>query len=101
MLFAMASSARTKTGVFGPDAADIEFRAKSTWVMLRGNRYQALEGEFYRYVLEPRDDVLREVYGASSDDIAEGFQAMVEALLHKSAEGRSTPFPDGLILRAQ
>jgi hypothetical protein len=46
MLFAMASSAGTKTGVFGPDTADIEFRAKSTWVMLRGNRYQVLEGEF-------------------------------------------------------
>ncbi len=79
MLFAMVSSAGTKNGVFGPDTADIEFRAKSTWVMLRGNRYQVLEGEFYRYVLAPHDDVLTEVYGVGADDIAEGFQAMADA----------------------
>jgi hypothetical protein len=58
-LFAMVSSTDTKDGVFGPHTADIEFRAKSTWVMLRGNRYQVLEGEFYRYVLAPHDDVLK------------------------------------------
>lgn len=79
MLFAMASSADTKDGVFGPDTVEIEFRAKSAWVMLRGNRYQVLEGEFYRYVLAPHEDVLREVYGVSAADIAEGFQAMANA----------------------
>ena len=79
MFFAMASSAGTKTGVFGPDTADIEFRAKSTWVILRGNRYQVLEGEFYDYVLAPHNDVLKEVYGIGASDIAEGFQAMADA----------------------
>lgn len=79
LLFAVVSSTDTKDGVFGPDTADIEFRAKSTWVMLRGNRYPVLEGEFYRYVLAPHNDVLKEVYGVSSDDIAEGFQAMADA----------------------
>jgi hypothetical protein len=79
MFFAMATSADTKDGVFGPDTADIEFRAKSTWVMLRGNRYQVLEGEFYRYVLAPHNDVLKEVYGVGAADIAEGFQAMADA----------------------
>jgi hypothetical protein len=79
MFFAMATSADTKDGVFGPDTADIEFHAKSTWVMLRGNRYQVLEGEFYRYVLAPHNDVLKEVYGAGAADIAEGFQAMADA----------------------
>mgnify|MGYP007044697725 FL=1 len=79
MLFAMATSADTKDGVFGPDTADIEFRAKSAWVLLRGNRYQVLEGEFYRYVLMPHDDALSEVYGVSSSDVAEGFQAMADA----------------------
>lgn len=79
MFFAMVTSADTKDGVFGPDTADIEFRAKSTWVMLRGNRYQVLEGEFYRYVLAPHNDVLQEVYGVSATDIAEGFQAMADA----------------------
>ncbi|SER45831.1 SEC-C motif-containing protein [Halopseudomonas bauzanensis] len=79
MFFAMVTSANTKDGVFGPDTADIEFRVKSTWVMLRGNRYQVLEGEFYRYVLMPHDDVLKEVYGVGAADIAEGFQAMADA----------------------
>lgn len=79
LFFAMATSADTKDGVFGPDTADIEFRAKSTWVMLRGNRYQVLEGEFYRYVLAPHNDVLYEAYGVGAADIAEGFQAMADA----------------------
>lgn len=77
--FAMVTSADTKDGVFGPNTADIEFRAKSTWVMLRGNRYQVLEGEFYSYVLAPHNDVLKEVYSVGAADIAEGFQAMADA----------------------
>jgi hypothetical protein len=79
MAFAMFTSANTKDGIFGPDTADIEFRAKSTWVMLRGNRYPVLEGEFYRYALAPHDDVLKEVYGVGAADIAAGFQAMADA----------------------
>lgn len=79
MLFAMATSADTEDGIFGPDTAEIEFHAKSTWVMLRGNRYQVLEGEFYHYVLAPHDGVLTEVYGIGAADIAEGFQVMADA----------------------
>lgn len=79
MFYAMATSAGTNDGVFGTDTAEIEFRAKSTWVLLRGSRYQVLEGEFYRYVLAPHDDLLREVYGAGAIDIADGFQAMADA----------------------
>ncbi|MFC6488733.1 hypothetical protein [Nitratireductor sp. GCM10026969] len=79
MFYAMATSADTKEGAFGPDTADIEYHAKSTWVLLRGNRYQVLEGEFYRYVLAPHDDVLREVYGVGAEEIAIGFQAMTDA----------------------
>jgi hypothetical protein len=79
MFFAMATSADTKNGIFGPNTADIEFQAKSTWVMLRGNRYQVLEEEFYRYVLAPHDEMLKEVYGVNADDIAKGFQAMANA----------------------
>ena len=79
MFYAMATSAETKGGPFGPDTADIEYRAKATWVLMRGNRYQVLEGEFYRYVLAPHDDLLKEVYGVGAEDIATGFQAMTEA----------------------
>jgi hypothetical protein len=42
MSYAMASSVDTTTGVFGPNTADIEFQAKSNWVMIRGNRYLEL-----------------------------------------------------------
>jgi hypothetical protein len=79
IFFAIVTSADTKDGVFGPDTANIEFHAKSTWVMIRGNRYQVLEGEFYRYVLMPHDDVLKGVCGVGAADIAEGFQAMADA----------------------
>jgi hypothetical protein len=79
MFFAMASSADTENEDFGPDTADIEFYVKLNWVMLRGNRYQVLEGEFYRYVLAPHDDVLKEVYGVGATEIAEGFQDMTNA----------------------
>lgn len=86
MFFAMATSADTKDGIFGPDTADIEFRAKSNWVMMRGNRYQVLEGEFYRYVLAPHNDVLEEVYGVGATYVAEGFQAMADATRSGHAE---------------
>lgn len=79
LFFAMATSADTKDGIFGPDTADIEVRAKLIWVTIRGNRYQVLEGEFYAYILAPHDDVLKEVYGVGAAEIAEGFQAMADA----------------------
>ncbi|WGL16196.1 SEC-C metal-binding domain-containing protein [Microbulbifer bruguierae] len=79
MSFAMVSSAETGNQDFGPKTADIEFHMKSTWVLLRGNRYQVLEGEFYSYVLAPHDDVLREVYGVGATEIADGFQDMANA----------------------
>jgi len=79
MFFAMASSADTENKDFGPYTADIEFHIKSTWVLLRGNRYQVLEGEFYRYVLAPHDDVLKEVYGVGATEVAEAFQDMANA----------------------
>lgn len=79
MFFAMGSSADTENKDFGPNTADIEFQIKSTWVLLRGNRHQVLEGEFYNYVLAPHDDVLKEVYGVGASEIAEGFQDMANA----------------------
>jgi len=79
MLYAMASSADKKNGAFGPNTADIEFHAKSSWVLLRGNRYQVLEGEFYRYVLEPHDVALKEIYGIGAEEVAAGFQAIADA----------------------
>lgn len=80
MFHAMATSAGTVDGAFGPNTADMEFQAKSTWVVLRGNRYQVLEGEFYRYVLAPHDALLREEYGMGAADIAAGFQSLANSI---------------------
>jgi len=79
LLFAMASSVDTENQEFGSDTADIEFYMKSTWVLLRGKRYQVLEGEFYNYALAPHDDMLKDVYGVAATEIAEGFQDMANA----------------------
>lgn len=80
LFFAIASSADTENEDFGLNTSDIEVHAKFTWVLLRGNRYQVLEGEFYRYVLAPHDDTLKEVYGIGATEIAEGFQDMANAI---------------------
>lgn len=80
MSHCLVSAARTESGVFGASTAEIEFIAKTTWVMLRGNRYQVLEEEFYSYVLAPHDDALRRVYGIPAQDIARGFQRMADSV---------------------
>ncbi|WP_241722911.1 YecA family protein [Raoultella sp. HC6] len=80
MKYAITSSLEAKDSFFGPDTSTIEFHAKTAWVMLRGNRYQVLEEEFYRYVLSVHDDVLKEVYGVSGSVIAHGIQSMANAI---------------------
>jgi hypothetical protein len=80
MIHAMASSAGTENGAFGPYTADVEFHAKFKWLLLRGNRYQVLEREFYAFVLAPHDTLLRETYGIGADEIANGFQDMANAV---------------------
>ncbi len=79
IIHAMATSVDIKDGAFGPNTAELQFRAKSNWVMLRGNRYQVLEGEFFAYVLAPHDDILRDAYGVGAGEIAMGFQDMADA----------------------
>jgi hypothetical protein len=76
--YCMASSASNPARE--PSVADLEFHAKSTWTLIRGNRYQVLEEEFFRYVLAPHDDALREAYGVGADDIAAGIQAIADAM---------------------
>jgi len=78
-MFAMFSSVDTEDGVFGPNTSEIEFYAKTTWVILRGNRYQVLEEEFYSFVLAPHDALLRETYGIGANEIAKGFQDIADA----------------------
>ena len=76
----MASSAASKNKDFGPESSSIEFKAKSAWVSIRGNRYQVLEKEFFRFVLKPHDAALRKAYGIDSEAIADGVQAAADAI---------------------
>lgn len=84
--FALYSSIDTKCGVFGSNTAEIELYAKVAWVAIRGNRCQALENEFYRYVLTPHDNILKELYGVGAIDIAAGFQSMTNAMRSGQAD---------------
>lgn len=42
------------------------FRALSTWVLLRGHRYQVREEGFFRFALAPHDDALKRAYGVGA-----------------------------------
>jgi hypothetical protein len=57
----------------------LAFQIMSNWVMVRGRRYQVLEQEFFSYVLAPHDAKIQEVYGVSSDFIAEEIQKVANA----------------------
>lgn len=80
MFYAMASSQSGKFNEFGDATPDVEFQAKSTWTLIRGHRYQVLEREFFEFVLEPHDDVLKKAYGIGSPEIAAGMQTIADTL---------------------
>jgi hypothetical protein len=113
MVHAMMTSGGTRDGAFGPDTADIEFRAKADWILIRGNRYPVLEGEFYAFVLAPHDDLLRATYGTGAAEIAAGFQDVANSIrtghsdaveeierkmdaAHAFAEARGVPIEEAL-----
>ncbi len=80
MVYCMASSA-ANAGEMGPDVvSDTEFKAKSNWILIRGNRYQVLEEEFFSYVLKPHDAALRQVYGMGASEIAAAIQKIASSV---------------------
>lgn len=79
MLVSIQSSIYTENRHFKDNTAEIEFYLKSKWVSIRGNRYQALEGEFYSYVLASHNDALEDAYGVGATKISEGFQDIASA----------------------
>jgi hypothetical protein len=81
MMFCMASSMASGNNEFGDSSSDVEFHAKSSWVLIRGHRYQVLEEEFFQFVLRPHDSALVQAYGVSADVIAAGIQAIVTSLI--------------------
>jgi hypothetical protein len=59
--------------------SDLDFQAKSTWVLIRGHRHQVLEEEFFQFVLAPHDDALNQAYGAGAAEIASGMQRIADS----------------------
>lgn len=57
----------------------LAFEILSNWVMIRGKRYQVLEGEFFSYALAPHDEVLIELYGIDSSVIGMEIQKIADA----------------------
>lgn len=78
--YIIASSQNSADGEFGDKTAEVEFDAKSNWAFIRGNRYQVLEKEFFLFVLTPHDDALRDIYGATAEDIANGLQSITNSM---------------------
>lgn len=80
MLYCMASSIKTDKSQESRGLSDMEFHAKSTWVLIRGNRYQVLEEEFLKFVLKPHRVALKIAYGMESDEIAAGIQSIANSI---------------------
>lgn len=76
MVYCIASSAGNRS----EQSSKVEFHAKSSWVLIRGHRYQLLEEEFFKYVLAPHDAALRKAYGMGANDIAASVQSLTNAM---------------------
>ncbi len=80
MIAAMMIAMSTSEAQFGPATKDLMFRALSTWVLVRGARYQVLEEEFFSFALAPHDTALQRVYGVGAQEVAQGIQALADAI---------------------
>ncbi|WP_179379257.1 YecA family protein [Jannaschia marina] len=78
-VYGMIKARSAPDETFGDATAEIMMRAMTTWVIIRGNRYQQLEGEFYGHVLAPHDELLRETYGMGAADIADAIQRFADS----------------------
>lgn len=79
--YAIVSTPHTGQGVYGPATGKVELYAKTSWVSLRGHRYQVLEGEFFRFTLSPHEVALRQAYGVGAVEIAEGIQQITLSIM--------------------
>lgn len=80
MFHSMAASAASESEAFGEATRDVEFQARSAWVLIRGNRYQVLEGEFLEFVLSAHDEALISAYGVGARAIATGIQSIATSM---------------------
>jgi hypothetical protein len=90
MGFCILRAIGAEDGMFGERTGLMLQSVLSNWVLMRGNRYGGLEDEFYKFVLEPHDQILREAYGIGASEVAAGIQAAVNSLAggHASAADR-------------
>ncbi|MBI3776714.1 MAG: hypothetical protein HY273_14425 [Gammaproteobacteria bacterium] len=80
MMYCKASSARDTNPDRDRLSAEVAFHAKTSWVLIRGHRYQVLEGEFFRFILEPHRDALQASYGMDPHAIAAGIQSISDSM---------------------
>jgi hypothetical protein len=80
MSFCLFRAIGADDGMFGERTGLVLQSVLSNWVLMRGNRYGGLEEEFYRFALEPHDQILREAYGIGASEIAAGIQVAVNSL---------------------
>lgn len=80
MFYAMASSELSGASEFGDMSSTVEFEAKSSWILIRGHRYQVLEDEFFRFALAPHQDALQRAYGVDAPAVAQGIQAITDSI---------------------
>ncbi|HEX8615903.1 MAG TPA: hypothetical protein VF800_31870 [Telluria sp.] len=66
---------------FGKHTRTLIFHVMLSWVCIRGYRYQPIEAEFFKFILEPHNDALNQIYGADATEIARGLQAAIDAPL--------------------
>jgi len=58
----------------------IHFQEKMRWVGIRGDRYMLNDTKFLRRFLQPHDEIFRDIYGISIDELIKGFDKIQEAL---------------------
>ncbi len=72
--------ARRNDPNFNEDYEEYYFKAQLYWCNIRGNRYQIHDIPFYRDVLAPHDDVLKEDFGLSAEELVIALQNIHDSL---------------------
>jgi hypothetical protein len=80
VFYAMASSQSGNFNEFGDATPEVEFQAKSTWILIRGHRYQVLEREFFEFALASHQDALKKAYSIGGAEIAAGMQTIADTI---------------------
>lgn len=58
----------------------IQFQEKMRWIGIRGDRYMLNDVKYLRRFLEPHDEIFKEIYGISVDELLQGFEKIQESL---------------------